>query len=191
MNAAVSAFLLKMIHGGYSRSYFNLFLIYAVARNACKQKPSQIRYENSFDSSKDRLDTKILRQFSKLQDKKPFVRPFLSPKNLILTSHKLYTQVLLVGTFAVRANGYCYVFREITRLLKFFRVVNIENAGFSKLETRFSRFETRFVRVSSILPVLSRHAITCSQTLYFLFNIYVETPSSACDKKIIYRFSQG
>ena len=32
------------------------------------------KYKNSFDSSKDRLDTKIL-----IQDKK---KPFLSPKNL-------------------------------------------------------------------------------------------------------------
>ena len=140
MNAAVSAFMLKIIHGGYSRSYFNLFLIYAVARITCKDKPSQIRCENSFDSSKDRLDTKILSQLSKLRDKKPFVRPFLSPKNLNLTSHKLYTQVLLVGAFTVRANGYCYVFRETNRFSKSFRVVNIENAGFSKLETRVFAF---------------------------------------------------
>ena len=27
-------------------------------------------------------DTKILSEFSKLQDKKPFIGPFLSPKNL-------------------------------------------------------------------------------------------------------------
>ena len=33
---------LKIIHSGYSRSHFNLFLIYAVACNACKYKPSQI-----------------------------------------------------------------------------------------------------------------------------------------------------
>ena len=69
------------------------------------------KYKNSFDSSKDRLDTKILGQFSKLQDKKPFVGPFLS-KNLNLTSLKLYTQVLLVGVITVCANGYCYVFQE-------------------------------------------------------------------------------
>ena len=30
----------KMIHSGYSRSYFNLFLIYAVACDARKYKPS-------------------------------------------------------------------------------------------------------------------------------------------------------
>ena len=38
-------------------------------------------------------------------------------------------------------------------------VVNIKIAGFSKLETRLSCFETQFVRVSRILPVLSRHAM--------------------------------
>ena len=64
----------------------------------------------------------------------------------------MYTQVLLVGAFAVRANGY-YVSREVNRFSKSFRVVNLKSAGFSKLETRFSRFKTRFVRVWSILPV--------------------------------------
>ena len=39
-------------------------------------------YKNSCDSSKDRLDTKILSQFSKLPDKKNFRWSFLSPKNL-------------------------------------------------------------------------------------------------------------
>ena len=32
---------LKMIHGGYSRSYSNLFIIYVVACYACKYIPSQ------------------------------------------------------------------------------------------------------------------------------------------------------
>ena len=39
------------------------------------------KYKNSFDSLKDALDTKILSQFSKLQNKKSFIGPFLSPKN--------------------------------------------------------------------------------------------------------------
>ena len=59
------------------------------------------KYKNGFDSSKDRLDTKILSQFSKLQVKKPFVRSFL------FSSLKLYRQVLLVSVFTVCANGYC------------------------------------------------------------------------------------
>ena len=33
---------LKMIHSGYSRSYFNLFLIYVVACDAHNYKPSHI-----------------------------------------------------------------------------------------------------------------------------------------------------
>ena len=47
----------------------------------------------------------MLNQFSKLPDKKPFVGPFLSPKNLNLTLLflKVYTQVLLVCTFAEHA----------------------------------------------------------------------------------------
>ena len=56
-------------------------------------------------------------------------------------------------------NGYCYVSQEINCFLKSFRVVSIKNASFSKLETRFSCFETRFVRGSSIVPVLSHHAM--------------------------------
>ena len=47
-------------------------------------------------------------------------------------------QVLLVGAFAVRANGYCYVFQEINRFSKFFQVVNIKSAGFSKLNLVFA-----------------------------------------------------
>ena len=80
-------------------------------------------------------------------------------------------RLFLLHTFAVRANGYSYIFRQVNHFSKFFWVVNIKSAGFSKLETRFSHFETRFVRVSSILPVLSRRAIVCSQTLYFLFKV--------------------
>ena len=71
--------------------------------------------------------------------------------------------MLLVGAFAVRASGHCYVSRDLIRLSKSFRVANIENAGFSKLKTRFSRFETRllfrfcFVTQRSLsLPDLSR-----------------------------------
>ena len=90
----------------------------------------------------------MLNQFSKLPDKKPFVGPFLSPKNLNLTLLflKVYTQVLLVCTFAEHA-GYTYVSPEINRFMKSYQLVNIKNACFSKLETRFSCFETGFVRV--------------------------------------------
>ena len=49
--------------------------------------------------------------------------------------------------------------------------MNIKSVSFLKLETRFSCFETRFVRVSSILPVLFRHAVACPQTRYFLFKV--------------------
>ena len=70
------------------------------------------KHKYLFDSSKERLDTKILNHFSKLQDKKPFIGPFLSPKNVNLTSLKLYMQVLLVGAFALHVNGYCYFFEK-------------------------------------------------------------------------------
>ena len=68
---------LKRTHGGYSRSYFKL-IFYAVACDACKYITSCILHQNNsiFDSLKDRLYTKILSQFSKLQDEKPFVGPF-------------------------------------------------------------------------------------------------------------------
>ena len=52
----------------------------------------------------------------------------------------------------------CFSRKLINRFLKSFRVVNIKNAGFSKLKTRFSCFETQFIRGSSIVPVLSHHA---------------------------------
>ena len=71
---------LKMIHSGYSRSYFNLFLIYAIL--VTHVNTNLHKCKNSCDSSKDRLDRKILSQFSKLPGKKAFVGPFLSPKNL-------------------------------------------------------------------------------------------------------------
>ena len=92
----------------------------------------------------------MLNQFSKLPDKKPFVGPFLSPKNLNLTLLflKVYTQVLLVCTFAEHAKVILiYVSPEVNHFTKSYRLVNIKNACFSKLETRFSRFETGFVRV--------------------------------------------
>ena len=58
---------LKRIHSGYSRPNFNLLLIYGLA---CTQINTNLhKYESSCDSSKDRRDTKILSQFSKLPDK--------------------------------------------------------------------------------------------------------------------------
>ena len=107
------------------------------------------KYKNSCDSSKDRLDTKILNQFSKLPDKKPFVGPFLSPKNLNLTLLFFKSvHASAVGLY-VRwtCEGYTYVSPEINCFTKSYRLVNIKNACFSKLETRFSRLETGFVRV--------------------------------------------
>ena len=68
---------LKMIDSGYSRSYFNLFLIHVITCDTHKL------HEHTFTNIKtavDKLDAKILSQFSKLQDKKPFIGPFLSPK---------------------------------------------------------------------------------------------------------------
>ena len=88
---------LKMIHRSYSRSYFNLLLIYSVAW--MHVNTNLHKYKNSCDSSKDKLVTKILSRFSKLPDKNLSLVLFLSPKNL--TSLKLYTQVLLVGAFAI------------------------------------------------------------------------------------------
>ena len=55
-----------MIHSSYSGSYFNLLLIYGIV---CTHVNTNLhKYQNS-DSSKDRRDTKILSQFSKLSDK--------------------------------------------------------------------------------------------------------------------------
>ena len=85
---------LKMIHRSYSRSYFNLLLMYSVALTHVNTNFH--KYKNSCDS---RLDTKILSRFSKHPDKNLLLVLFLLPKNL--TSLKLYTQVLLVGAFAV------------------------------------------------------------------------------------------
>ena len=52
---------ISVFESGYSRSYFNLFLIYAVMGNARKYKPSQIYKQFKVDRSKDKLGTKILR----------------------------------------------------------------------------------------------------------------------------------
>ena len=51
-----------MIHEGYSRSY-------SISSLPCMTHVNTYQYRHSFDSSKDRLDTKILSQFSKLPDK--------------------------------------------------------------------------------------------------------------------------
>ena len=51
---------ISVVESGYSRSYFNLFLIHAVMCDARKYKPSQIYKQCKADSSKDRLVTKIL-----------------------------------------------------------------------------------------------------------------------------------
>ena len=62
---------LKIIHSRYSRSYFNLSLISLSRAMPVKliQTFTYNVYKNSCHSSKDRLDTKILSQFSKLPDK--------------------------------------------------------------------------------------------------------------------------
>ena len=49
------------------------------------------KYKNIFDSSKDRLERKMLSQFSKLEEKKTFVGTFLLP-NLNLTLLKYCTR---------------------------------------------------------------------------------------------------
>ena len=75
-----------MIYSGYSRSYFNLFfLIYAITCDTHKLH-EHITYFHKYKNSVDKLETKILIQFSKVQDKKPFVGPFLSPTIWNLTS---------------------------------------------------------------------------------------------------------
>ena len=133
-----------MIHCSYSRSYFNLLLIYGIAWTHVNTNLH--KYKNSCDSSKDRLDTKILSRFSKLPDKNLSLVLFLSPK--ILTSLKLYTQVLLVGAFAVvRMVAAMHFSRNKLRINHFsksFRVVYVKTRWF---------LETRFVRGSSIVAV--------------------------------------
>ena len=52
---------ISVFESSYLRSYFNLFLIYAVACDAHKYKPSQINKQFKVDSSKDKLGTKIPR----------------------------------------------------------------------------------------------------------------------------------
>ena len=135
---------LKMIHCSYSRSYFNLLLIYGIAWTHVNTNLH--KYKNSCDSSKDRLDTKILSRFSKLPDKYLSLVLFLSPKNL--TSLKLYTQVLLVGAFAVvwmvAAMRFSRNKSRINHFSKSFQVVYVKKCWF---------LETRFVRGSSIVAV--------------------------------------
>ena len=95
-----------MIHGSYSRSYFNLFILHTVARDAHKYKPSP-NVKTVLIVQKIDLIQKYFVNVPNFNIKKPLVGPFSSPKNLNLTSLKLSMQVLLVGTFAVHANGYC------------------------------------------------------------------------------------
>ena len=75
---------LKTIYSGYSRSYFNLFLIYAVACDARKIIQTFTYIKTVVIVPKDRLDTKILSQFSKLPDKNLLLILFY-----LLTSLKL------------------------------------------------------------------------------------------------------
>ena len=58
---------LKMIHSGYSRSYFNLFLIYTVVYDASKYNLHT--YKNSCDSSKKDLIQKYRVNFPHFQIK--------------------------------------------------------------------------------------------------------------------------
>ena len=73
-----------------------------------------------FDGSKDRLK-KILIQYSKLHGKKPFVGPFLSPKNLNSTS-----LCLNCLSCTSKCCSVCSLY-----------VMNVKNADFSKLKNRF------------------------------------------------------
>ena len=73
-----------------------------------------------FDGSKDRLK-KILIQYSKLHGKKPFVGPFLSPKNLNSTSLCLN---------CLSCTSKCCSVCSLS-------VMNVKNADFSKLKNRF------------------------------------------------------
>ena len=86
--------------------YFNLFRpshamnVNTYLRTLCNKN------KNIFYSSKDRLHTKIQSQFSKIQDKKPFVVPFLSPKNFDLTSLKLQSEHCQSVRATVCVNGF-------------------------------------------------------------------------------------
>ena len=91
---------LKMIHSRYSRSYFNLLLLYTIP---CMHVNTNLhKYENSCDSSKDRLDTKILSWFIKLPDKN-FPWSFLSCKNLNFVHLNCTRKCCWFGAFAVCA----------------------------------------------------------------------------------------
>ena len=83
-------------------------------------------------------------------------------------------QVLLVGACAVCANGCCYVSCEKNHFVKSFRVVNIKNAGFSKLDSFEARVLFRFFLVTQCslsLPDLSRKIEGPLLTGYKLINI--------------------
>ena len=92
------------------------------------------KFKNSFDSSKDRLDTKIL-----IQDKK---KPFLSPKNFNWTSLKLALNCTCKGCWSVLS---LYVWLVIIMFLEK-KIVSLnsfewfeykKNAGFLKLKLGF------------------------------------------------------
>ena len=85
-----------------------------------------------------------------------------SPKNLNLTLLKLYTQVLLVGVFAVYANGFLLCFSRNKSFLE------ILSSG--EYKKRFF-LKTLFVRGSSIVRlvlVFSHHATLLKPSRRFL-----------------------
>ena len=112
-------FFLKRIHVCYSRSYSNLFLIYAVVCDTHKRTYLHMictKIKHIFDTSKDRLYTKILSQFSILQD-----------KNFLLVLYCLNTQFRLNCTCKLLlVVATCYFSLEINCFLKSCRVINIK-----------------------------------------------------------------
>ena len=160
-----------MNHSGYSRSYFNLLLIYCatcVHVNTTFTNIKTVVIVQKID-----LIQKYWVDFPNFQIK-TFFWFFLSPKNLNLTSLKLYMQLLLVGACAVCANGCCYVSWEINHFVKSFWVVNIKNAGFLKLDSFEARVLFRFFLVTQCslsLPDLSRKIEGPLLTGYKLINI--------------------
>ena len=119
-------------------------------------------YFHKYKNSVDKLDAKILSQFSKLQDKKPFIGPFLSPKIWNLTS-------LIVSDVS-----WCFHSRGGWLLLFFFFWRNksfldiLSSCDYKimllsrKSRLKFLCFETLSVWVSGILPFLSLHAMLLS-----------------------------
>ena len=136
---------------GYSRSYFSLFLIYAVACDVRKYKPSQIYKQFKVDRSKDRLETKVLSWFSKLPNGNLSLVLLSSLKNLTWHASAVGRCFRCTCEWSLLCSSRNKSFLEILPSDEY------KKCWFLELKTRFTRFETRFIRGSSIVLVLSRH----------------------------------